>query len=698
MNEITRPSSTRAAAPEFEGPILDVRDLRTQFHTDEGIVKAVDGVSFSVAAGQTLGIVGESGSGKTVAALSLMRLLEEPARIASGQILFQGKDVVKMSDEELRNMRGDGIAMVFQDPMTSLNPVLKIARQLAETMLVHGRLTEQQALDRSVSLLGRMGITAPERAIDSYPHQFSGGMRQRVMLAMGFSNEPSLLIADEPTTALDVTIQAQILDLLAELNRDLNTAIVLISHDLGVIANVCSRVVVMYAGEVVEEGPTEKILTEPKHPYTWALINAVPRIDRHVPGQRRLVTIEGTPPDPLAMPGGCRFAPRCPFRIAKCDQHPELLELAPGRKARCWVTQSGEALPPPKTQATVPAQAKAGMDHGEGTKLKRGERMLELRGVVKHFPLPKEGFFTKQKVVHAVDGVDLDVAQGETVGLVGESGCGKSTLARVVARIHQPTAGAVMFHGQDISNASQAQIRPLRRRMQMVFQDPYASLNPRMKVAEILGEPLRFHNITTTNAETAERIGELLNVVGLSPKAAQRYPHEFSGGQRQRISIARALSVRPDFIIADEPISALDVNIQAQIINLMIDLQERFGLTYLFIAHDLAVVRHISDRVVVLYLGKVAEIAPAEKLFSDPLHPYTRYLISAVPIPDATVERARKRMPLQGEPPSAVEPPSGCRFRTRCPIAQKICAEVVPPVVEHKPGQFAACHFAGQFR
>jgi peptide/nickel transport system ATP-binding protein len=698
MSFVKTIAGTGQAAPTSATPILDVRDLRTQFFTDEGVVKAVDGVSFSVAPGETLGIVGESGSGKTVAALSLMRLLEEPARIVGGQILFQGRDVVQMTAEELRAMRGDGIAMVFQDPMTSLNPVLKIARQLAETMLVHGKVSEEQALQRAVTLLGRMGITAPQRAIDSYPHQFSGGMRQRVMLAMGFSNEPSLLIADEPTTALDVTIQAQILDLLAELNRDYNTAIVLISHDLGVIANVCSRVVVMYAGEVVEEGPTEQILTDPRHPYTWALINAVPRIDRHVPGQRRLVTIEGTPPDPLNQPPGCRFAARCPFKIARCDEHPALTEIRPGRKTRCWVTQAGENLPQPKTQVAAPATVKAGMDHGEGTKLRRGERMLELRNVVKHFPLPKDTFFGKQKVVHAVDGVDLDVAQGETVGLVGESGCGKSTLARVVARIHQPTAGSVIFHGQDISNASQAQIRPLRRRMQMVFQDPYASLNPRMTVGEILGEPLRFHNITATPAETRERIGDLLNVVGLSPKAAARYPHEFSGGQRQRISIARALSVQPDFIIADEPISALDVNIQAQIINLMIDLQERFGLTYLFIAHDLAVVRHISDRVVVLYLGKVAEIAPADKLFADPLHPYTRYLISAVPIPDAEVERKRKRMPLQGEPPSAIDPPSGCRFRTRCPIAQGICAETAPPVVEHKPGQFAACHFAGQFK
>jgi peptide/nickel transport system ATP-binding protein len=700
VDDVTDISPARATSSSpAHDDVLAVRDLRTYFYTDEGVVRAVDGISFSVAPGETLGIVGESGSGKTVASLSLMRLIEEPARIVTGEIRFQGRDVVKMDIEELRKIRGGGIAMVFQDPMTSLNPVLKIARQLVETMVVHGRVTEEQALERAVKLLGRMGITAPERAIDSYPHQFSGGMRQRVMLAMGFSNEPALLIADEPTTALDVTIQAQILELIVELNRDFKTAIVLISHNLGVIASVCSRVIVMYAGEIVEEGPTERILADPRHPYTWALINAVPRIDRHVPGQRRLVTIEGTPPDPLNQPAGCRFAARCPFRIEKCEQHPELLEIAPGRKTRCWVTQAGQDLPPPETRVGAPAEAKArsGVDHGGDTVIKRGERLLQLRDVVKHFPLPKTSFFGKQKVVHAINGVSLDVAQGETVGLVGESGCGKSTLARVVARIHQPTSGSVIFHGQDIANASQAQIRPLRRRMQMVFQDPYASLNPRMTVGDILGEPLRFHDITTNESETRERIAELLNVVGLSPKAAARYPHEFSGGQRQRISIARALSVRPDFIIADEPISALDVNIQAQIINLLIDLQERFGLTYLFIAHDLAVVRHISDRVVVLYLGSVMEIASADTLFAEPLHPYTRYLISAVPIPDATIEAARQRLPLQGEPPSTIEPPSGCPFRTRCPIAKPVCAETTPRVTEHRPGHFVACHFPGQF-
>ncbi len=690
------PRSDKAA--DQGEPVLQVRDLKAQFFTDEGIVRAVDGVSFSVAGGETLGIVGESGSGKTVAALSLMRLVEEPCRIVGGEIRFNGRDVLAMNSDELRAYRGGGVAMVFQNPMTSLNPVLRIARQLVETMVIHGRYDLDEATTRSVRLLGRMGITAPERAIRSYPHQFSGGMRQRVVLAMGMSNEPALLIADEPTTALDVTIQAQILELLRELNQDFRTAIILISHDLGVIARVCSRVLVMYAGEVVEEGPTEELLANPKHPYTWALINAVPRLDRDPSGNnKRLTTIEGAPPDPLNHPQGCRFAERCPFKIEKCATHPELETIAPGRKSRCWVTQSGALLTRSDKPAATTRVSTRRFEQEHAAVLARGERLLEVRDLTKHFAVPREGLFGVHRVVHAVDGVDLDVAQGETVGLVGESGCGKSTLARVLVRIYEPTSGSIVFAGQDIGNASPAAIRPLRRRMQMVFQDPYSSLNPRMTVGEILGEPMRFHGIAAGPADTAARIAELLDVVGLSAKAAARYPHEFSGGQRQRISIARALAVRPDFIIADEPISALDVNIQAQIINLLADLQERFGLTYLFIAHDLAVVRHISNRIVVLYLGKVMEVAPAEELFLAPLHPYTRHLISAVPIPDAAVERRRQHLQLTGEPPSAIDPPSGCRFRTRCPIAQPICAEQTPPLTEQHEGHKVACHFPGKF-
>jgi peptide/nickel transport system ATP-binding protein len=689
-----------SAAAQGE-PVLQVRGLKAQFFTDEGIVRAVDGISFAVAGGETLGIVGESGSGKTVAALSLMRLVEEPCRIVAGEIRFQGRDVLAMTPDELRAFRGGGVAMVFQNPMTSLNPVLRIARQVVETMVVHGRYDLDEATQRAIKLLGGMGITAPERAIRSYPHQFSGGMRQRVVMAMGMSNEPALLIADEPTTALDVTIQAQILELLRELNQDFGTAIILISHDLGVIARVCARVMVMYAGEVVEEGPTEELLADPKHPYTWALINAVPRLDRHQQGNKRLTTIEGAPPDPLNHLQGCRFAERCPFRIDQCAAHPPLEEIAPGRKSRCWVTQAGGSLAQPRlADAGAKVMAAGGtrrFEQSQASVLARGERLLEVRGLTMHFPLPREGFFDTHRVVHAVDGVDLDVAQGETVGLVGESGCGKSTLARVLVRIYAPTSGSIVFAGQDISGATPTAIRPLRRRMQMVFQDPYSSLNPRMNVGEILGEPMRFHGLTHGAADTAARVAEVLDVVGLSPKAAGRYPHEFSGGQRQRISIARALAVRPDFIIADEPISALDVNIQAQIINLLVDLQERFGLTYLFIAHDLAVVRHISDRIVVLYLGKVMEVARADQLFAAPLHPYTRHLISAVPIPDAAMERRRQHLRLIGEPPSAIDPPSGCRFRTRCPIAQPVCAVETPPLAMHDGGHQVACHFPGKF-
>jgi len=681
-----RDRATQGAAEAVDNaePLLQVSDLRTWFFTDAGVVRAVDGVSFTLNRGETLGIVGESGSGKSVAAKSIMNLLEEPARIVAGSIRFRGREITALSEAQLREIRGAEIAMVFQDPMTSLNPVLRISRQLIETMTAHDRFTPDAARTRAASLLGRMGIAGPERVLDSWPHQFSGGMRQRVMLAMGFSNEPSLILADEPTTALDVTIQAQILDLLRGLNADLGTAVILISHDLGVIASICSRVLVMYAGEVVEEGHPQDLLTDPRHPYTWALLHAAPRLEGEA-GDRRLATIEGQPPDARAWPAGCRFRARCPFAIDACAQHPALLPIAPGRSARCWVTQGGTPLHPPRPRATT--EVVATIHAAVATPL------LDVQGLVKHFELPRENFLEHHRVLRAVDGVDLSVFPGETVGLVGESGCGKSTLARLVMRLEEPTGGRIVFDGQDISHAAQSAIRPLRRRMQMIFQDPYASLNPRMTVGEILAGPLRLHGLAHGAAEARERVGELLNLVGLPPDAAGRFPHEFSGGQRQRISIARALAVEPVFVVGDEPISALDVNIQAQIINLMIGLQERLNLTYLFIAHDLAVVRHISDRIVVLYLGRVVETAPAAELFRRPLHPYTASLISAVPSLDAA--RSRQRIVLSGEVPSALNPPSGCHFRTRCPAAAARCAAETPVLAEMAPGHRVACHFPG---
>jgi peptide/nickel transport system ATP-binding protein len=667
-------------------PLLEVRNLRTEFLTDGGPVLAVDGVSFDMRPGETVGIVGESGSGKSVTALSILRLLADNARLGDGSsIRFRGQDLAALSEDEIRKLRGGEIAMIFQDPLTSLNPVLRISRQLVEGMLAHGTHNAGEALKHGIDLLARMGLTAPERAVNGYPHEFSGGMRQRVMLAMGFANNPSLLIADEPTTALDVTIQAQILDLLKALNREFGTAVLLISHDLGVIANVCERVLVMYAGEVVEEGPAEDLLADPRHPYTWALLNAVPRLDQEPPADKRLTAIEGAPPDPSKPAEGCRFRPRCPFAIAKCSEHPDLLPVAEGRKARCWVTQAGERLMKPAVADSVAAPAAA-----------EARPMLELRGVVKHYPLRRETLFGERKAVRAVDGVDLDIMRGETVGLVGESGSGKSTIARLITRIQKPTSGSIRFGEVDLATAPRSVLRPLRRRIQMIFQDPYASLNPRMTVGQILEEPLRFHRLVTGAAEAKAKVAELLELVGLPARAAERYPHEFSGGQRQRIGTARALAVEPELIIADEPISALDVNIRAQIINLFVGLQQRLGLTFLFIAHDLAVVRQVSDHIVVLYLGKVMEVARARDLFAEPLHPYTRSLISAAPIPDVAVERRREHIRLTGEPPSPVSPPSGCRFRTRCPIAQGVCAEVEPPLAEHRPGHRAACHFSGQ--
>jgi peptide/nickel transport system ATP-binding protein len=664
-------------------PILQVDDLRVWFYTDAGVVRAVDGVSFDLRPGETLGIVGESGSGKSVTAKSIIKLLEEPARIAGGSIRFRGKDMVDLSEAEIRDIRGAEIAMVFQDPMTSLNPVLRISRQLIETMTTHQRFGKADARTRAVDLLHRMGIANAESTVNGWPHQFSGGMRQRVMLAMGFANTPSLIIADEPTTALDVTIQAQILDLLRALNADLGTAVILISHDLGVIAEMCGRVLVMYAGEVVEAGSPADLLSDPRHPYTWALLHAAPRLDEAGSADRRLTTIEGQPPDPRAWPTGCRFRARCPFAVDACGEHPALLPVGENRLSRCWVTQQGGALHAPAVSHSFTERAPA----------PAAEPLLEVTGLTRYFPLPKGGLFDKRRVLRALDGVDLRVFPGETVGLVGESGSGKSTLARLILRLSTPTEGSIRFAGQEIAQASQSEIRPLRRRMQMIFQDPYASLNPRMSVGNILAGPLRLHGIVTEAGAVRRRVGELLDLVGLPAAASERYPHEFSGGQRQRISIARALAVEADFIVGDEPISALDVNIQAQIINLMIGLQERLGLTYLFIAHDLAVVRHISDRIYVLYLGKVMETARSEALFARPLHPYTNTLISAVPMPE--VGKSGRRIILQGEIPSAIDPPSGCRFRTRCPAAVGRCADEEPGLREAETGHFVACHFPG---
>jgi oligopeptide/dipeptide ABC transporter ATP-binding protein len=601
-----------SAHPPASGPVplLAVNDLRVRFSSDAGATDAVDGVSFQLERGETLALVGESGSGKSVTALCVMRLLPRPAgRLASGRILFEGKDLALRSEAEMRQVRGTEIGMVFQEPMTSLNPVLTVGAQVSERLRVHAGLGRRQAARRAVEMLDRVRIPEPGRRAANYPHQMSGGMRQRVMIAMALACRPKLLIADEPTTALDVTIQAQILDLMRNLQAEFGMAILFITHDLGVVAEMADRVVVMYRGRAVEQAAVRSLFANPRVPYTQALLRSIPRID-------------------LAA-------------------------------------------------ATRPALAGDPADY-----------LLEVRHLRKHFTAQSRLPFGRASTVKAVDDVSFAIRAGEVLGLVGESGSGKTTVGRSVLRLLEPTSGQVLFEGVDITQVSAPEMRRRRKDMQIIFQDPYASLNPRMTVSAIIGQALDIHHLAV-GRERAAKIVDLLERVGLSAAHLERYPHEFSGGQRQRIGIARALGVGPRFIIADEPVSALDVTIQAQVIDLLQDLQHEFRLALLFISHDLGVVECISDRVMVMYLGRVMEIAPSGELYRDPRHPYTQALLSAIPVPDPTIRRAR--LPLEGDIPSPRNPPSGCVFRTRCPAATADCAAVVPALEEVSPQHFKAC-------
>ena len=683
--------------------LMEVSDLGTAFSTRAGLLRAVDGVSFRVAAGESIGIVGESGSGKSATALSLMRLVPSPAgRVTAGSVLLDGKDLLAVSEREMRDVRGKLMAMVFQDPMTSLNPVLPVGGQIAEALKVHLGLSRRAARKRTVELLQMVGIADPETRFDDYPHQFSGGMRQRAMIAMAISCEPKLLIADEPTTALDVTIQAQILELLQRLTDELGMAIILISHDLGVVAGIAQRILVMYAGRIVEEGRAIDLFRDPRMPYTWGLLGSIPRADG--PRIAKLVPIEGLPPDLVDPPEGCRFEPRCPYRREICRaQEPQLLPTSgTGHAARCWGTQQvdggGWLLPTAQSAQRGPVRSLDSALPVEVSPVVSVDApvLLELENLTVGFPLTTSPFGRRREYVHAVDDVSLVVRRGETLGLVGESGSGKSTTGRAILRLVDLTSGTIRFGGVPVSTLRGGELRKMRRRMQMIFQDPFASLNPRMTVRDLVGEPLVVHRLAA-GSEIGHRVDLLLGTVGIEREAAKRYPHEFSGGQRQRVAIARALAVDPEFIVADEPLTALDVSIQAQIVNLLEDLQDQLGLTFLFIAHDLSVVRHIADRVAVMYLGRIVELADCEDLYQHAMHPYTQALLSAAPIPDPIAEASRNRIVLRGDIPSATHPPSGCRFRTRCWKAQEICANVEPPLIEQRPGHTVACHFASEF-
>jgi peptide/nickel transport system ATP-binding protein len=669
-------------------PLLQIEDLHTDIRLKHSTVHAIDGISLYVNPGETLGIVGESGCGKTMTALSIMNLLPTGGSIVSGSIKLNDVEISQLSDEQLRNIRGNEIGMIFQDPLSSLNPTMTVGKQIAEAVMLHREVSREQAMDRAAEVLDLVGLPRARERINEYPHQFSGGMRQRVMIAMALSCEPKLLIADEPTTALDVTIQKQILELIDELRQRLGMAVILVTHDLGVIAGRADRVAVMYAGKIAEQTETGTLFVNPRHPYTEALFHALP--DKAAETREKLLSIPGLPPDLTNPPAGCRFAPRCRYATDRCrGENPALLGETPEHKFACFypvgsAERGGDEL---EVKETVqPARPHV---------VPAAETLLEVRNLVKDFPVTK-GAVLQRKVgfVSAVADVSFEIGKGQTLGLVGESGCGKTTVGRLLVGLETPTGGVISFGGQDLAKRTGRQYRKDRRKIQLMFQDSYSSLDPRMRAGTILREPLIVQGIGSRE-EQRKRVEEMLDHVGLPKTALERYPHEFSGGQRQRLGFARALILSPELIVADEPVSALDVSIQAQVLNLMRELQSELGLTYLFISHDLAVVRYLSSRIGVMYLGKLVEMGPADEVYLTPAHPYTRGLIDSAPVADPKLEKAKEeREGVRGELPSAIHPPSGCRFRTRCPLAQEICAQVEPPLTTFSSnGHVAACHF-----
>lgn len=670
------------AAFAQNAPVLSVENLNVHFRVGAKTIHAVRDLSIAINEGETLALVGESGSGKSVTSLAIMDLLNRArAEVTADSMTFDGTDLLTVSDERRRHLRGNRMAMIFQEPMTSLNPVYRVGWQIAEMMVAHQKLSWKQAHAGAVDMLEMVGIPEPgERAL-AYPHQLSGGMRQRVMIAIALVCRPRLLIADEPTTALDVTIQAQILDLMSRLQRETGTSILFITHDLAVVAEIADRVAVMYAGRVVEEAPVNDIYEKPLMPYAMGLMRSI----TFKPGQHqklaRLEAIPGNVPNPLALPRGCTFHPRCEYRTPACvSASPKLEEAGAGRRVRCIRWQQ---IKQTATAAPVLATPKAPV-------AEKAMPLLQARDLKMHFPVGKGGLFSKRRILKAIDGVSFDIAAGSVVGLVGESGSGKSTIGKMIVRMLTPTSGDIRFEGKDIAKIKGAALKENRKRIQMIFQDPFGSLNPRMNVESVVGEGLTVHGLLSPS-ERSHRVADLLRKVGLSPEHTRRYPHEFSGGQRQRLSIARALAVEPRLIIADEPVSALDVSVQAQVLNLLQDLQQEFGLGMLMVSHDLGVVHHLADHVVVLYLGKIMEMGPPGVIYSDPAHPYTRSLLDAMPTPNPVGRAARRRILLKGDVPSPINPPSGCVFRTRCPQAMSKCAEVVPRLEPTGDGRLKAC-------
>ena len=649
--------------------LLKLDNLRVQLGQGNAAIRPVDGVSLEIRRGETYSLLGESGCGKSMTALSILRLLPQPiGRITAGHVYLDGEDLTLLPESEMRRIRGRRISMIFQEPMTSLNPVLTVGNQIAEVLQQHHGMKGTAAENRVLELLDAVGIPDPRRRLREYPHQLSGGMKQRIMISIALAGEPDLLIADEPTTALDVTIQAQVLDLLKKLQQDMGMAIMLITHDLGIVAGMADRVAVMYAGQLVEEAARDRFFGAACHPYSRKLFESLPDVHKR---DHALDTIPGTVPPLNREFDGCRFEDRCELAWDYCRSHvPGWNSAVDDQHARCH--RLDKSIPAPAV-ATDRQALQANIDGHTS----RGKQLLTVSGLKVHFPIHKGVFKRTAGYVYAVDGVSLAIPQGCTQALVGESGCGKTTVGKAILQLIKTTAGSVQFEDIELTRLKGEALRSKRSDFQFIFQDPFSSMNPRMMVGDIVEEGMIAQGIGKTRQQRRARVNELFEQVGLSADQTQRYPHEFSGGQRQRICIARALAVDPRLIICDEPTSALDVSVQAQILNLLKQLQNRLGLSYLFITHNLSVVSYLADRVAVMYLGRIVEEGPVADVLERPLHPYTEALLSAVPVADPQSKREIIR--LEGDIPSPAQPPAGCHFHPRCPRAMDLCRDAYPP-------------------